>query len=143
MICYSHKSNDFINVLKNELNIKFIKLQNFNQKQIISIFKKTKIYIDFGFHPGKDKMPREAALFNNCIITNKKGSAKNAIDIPIGNKFKFNEAQSNILSIRNTINAIFKNHQKQLKKFKKYKLKILNEKQKFKNDLKKIFIKKN
>ena len=27
------------------------------------------IYLDFGYHPGKDRMPREAALFNNCIIT--------------------------------------------------------------------------
>ena len=33
--------------------------------------------------PWKDKMPREAVLFNNCIITNLKGSAKNNQDIPI------------------------------------------------------------
>ena len=35
-------------------------------------------------------MPREAAIFNNCIITNiLKGSAKNKFDIPINKKFKF------------------------------------------------------
>ena len=53
-----------------------IKLSGFNTKQIINIYNKTKVYLDFGYHPGKDRMPREAALFNNCIITNKKGSAK-------------------------------------------------------------------
>ena len=53
-----------------------IELKGFNNKQIINIFKKTKIYLDFGYHPGKDRMPREAVLFNNCIITNKRGSAK-------------------------------------------------------------------
>ena len=41
--------------------------------------------------PGKDKMPREAALFNNCIISNYKGSSKNKLDIPINKKFKFKQ----------------------------------------------------
>ena len=44
--------------------------------QVINIFKRTKIYIDFGYHPGKDKMPREAVLFNNCVITNQKAVLK-------------------------------------------------------------------
>ena len=39
-------------------------------------------------------MPREAALFNNCIITNFKGSAYNKIDIPISKEFKFVENQN-------------------------------------------------
>ena len=47
-----------------------IKLSGFNSKQIINIYNKTKVYLDFGYHPGKDRMPREAALFNNCIIIN-------------------------------------------------------------------------
>ena len=41
-------------------------------------------------------MPREAVLFNNCIISNLKGSAKNNNDIPISKKFKFNEKSINI-----------------------------------------------
>ena len=45
-------------------------------------------------------MPREAVLFNNCIITNKKGSAKNSFDIPIKEKYKFFESQKNLVFIK-------------------------------------------
>ena len=142
IICYSHKSNNFINLIKDNLNFKFIKLHNFSQKQIINIFKKTKVYLDFGFHPGKDKMPREAALFDNCIITNKKGSAKNNIDIPIKKKFKIFEKHSNLVLLKKELNSIFNNYQREIKHFKSYKFKIINEKHNFKKNLNKIFIKK-
>ena len=85
----------------------------FNTKQIINIYNKTKVYLDFGYHPGKDRMPREAALFNNCIITNKKGSAKNKLDIPINDKYKFEEKNQFRKDIKNHI-KIFKNYQNEL-----------------------------
>ena len=68
IICYSHKSNKFIKKLKIYIILKLIKLSGFNTNQLINIYKKTKIYMDFGYHPGKDKMPREAVLFDNCIF---------------------------------------------------------------------------
>ena len=142
LICYSSKSNEFIEIIKKTYNFKMIKLSGFNTKQMINIYKKTKVYLDFGYHPGKDRMPREAALFNNCIITNKKGSAKNKFDVPINEKFKFEEKKMNLEKISKTILNIFKNYQKELKYFKKYKRTILNEKKYFNKDLKKIFVKK-
>ena len=140
IICYSHKSNDFVKLLKRFSNNKFIELKGFSPKQIIKIFNKTKVYIDFGYHPGKDKMPREAVLFNNCIITNKKGSAKNKYDIPISDKFKFRLKYSELDKINFVIKKLFNNHKKEIKKFNKYKKKVLNEEQMFKNQLLNIFL---
>ena len=95
--------------------------------------------MDFGFHPGKDRMPREAMLFNNCVITNMKGSANNNIDIPIKSKFKFTEKYSNLNNIKILINQIFFNHKKELKNFNNYKKKILNEKKVFEKQVLNIF----
>ncbi len=142
LICYSSKSSEFVESLKNTSNFKMIKLSGFNTKQIINIYKKTKVYLDFGYHPGKDRMPREAVLFDNCIITNKKGSAKNKIDIPISEKYKFEEKKINLEKISKTVLNIFKNYQNELKYFKKYKKTILNEKKNFHKDLRKIFVRK-
>ncbi len=139
LICYSNKSNAFIKKISKFTNYKMIELKGFNNKQIISIFKKTKIYLDFGYHPGKDRMPREAVLFNNCIITNRRGSAKNNYDIPISKRYKFDERNSNLTKIKNIIDGIFNNYNKEIKYFAKYKKKILNEKKIFNQDLKKIF----
>ena len=79
------------------------------------------------YHPGKDRAPREAALFDNCIITNLKGSAKFYNDIPIPNNFKFEEKRKNLIKINNLIYSIFNNYSKELNKMDKYKKKILNE----------------
>lgn len=70
----------------------------------------SKLYIDFGGHPGKDRMPREAALSGCCIVTGKKGSAGNSEDIPIDEKYKFNDdADKN--EILNKISDIFANYE--------------------------------
>jgi len=139
IICYSNKSNDFIKLIKSHTKLKFIPLIGLNSKEIIDVFKKTKIYLDFGYHPGKDRMPREAALFDNCIITNRRGSAKNNVDIPINRKFKFKEKYSNLNEIKNTLNYILKNYKKEILKFRFYKKKILEEKTVFKKQLSSIF----
>ena len=139
LICYSHKSNDFLDLVKSNSKVKFIKLENLNTNQIVNIFSKTKIYIDFGYHPGKDRMPREAVLFNNCIITNYKGSAKNKNDIPINEEFKFHERSRNITKIKSKINKILINYKNELKKFKRYKKQILMEEKTFKSQILKIF----
>jgi len=141
LICYSHKSNIFLNLIESKSNIKFIKLKNFSSKDIIKTLKKTKIYMDFGYHPGKDRMPREAVLFDNCIISNLKGSAENNNDIPINKEFKFNEKFINIKNIIKKIDQILSNHKKEFKKFKKYKKQVLNEEKKFRAQILQIFIK--
>ena len=142
IICYSNKSNNFVKKISNYTSYKMIELKNFDNSQIINIFKKTKIYMDFGYHPGKDRMPREAVLFNNCIITNKRGSAGNKYDIPIKKKYKFDEKKLNLRKIKHIIDKIFNDYEKEIKNFLKYKKTVLEEKKKFNKDLKKIFIKK-
>ena len=82
------KKNSEKTITINSFRENLIELKGFTSKEIIRIFQKTKLYIDFGYHPGKDKMPREAVLFNNCVITNLKGSAYNKFDIPINKQFK-------------------------------------------------------
>ncbi len=141
LICYSNKSNLFIKQIKKHTNYKMIELAGFSNSQLINIFKKTKVYLDFGYHPGKDRMPREAVLFNNCVITNIKGSAKNNIDIPINRKYKFKESIVNLKNINLRISKIFKNYKTEIKNFKKYQNIVLKEKKKFYGDLDKIFIK--
>jgi hypothetical protein len=50
------------------------------------------VYIDFGNHPGRDRIPREAAAMGCVVITNRRGSAENDVDIPIPNFLKIDDA---------------------------------------------------
>ena len=70
---------------------KFIPIENMTVAEIKSLMEESMLYIDFGNHPGKDRIPREAAMCGCCVITNRKGSADNLIDVPIPNDYKFHE----------------------------------------------------
>ncbi len=118
----------------------FIPLEKLSNIQVQDLFKRAKVYIDFGNHPGKDRMPREAAMADCCIITGKRGSANNSIDVPIPQKYKFDDSKSVDNSMfRQIVLDIFSDYQKNVLNFGKYKDIIKNEQTIFKNQVSKIF----
>jgi hypothetical protein len=76
-------------------DIRWMPLQKMSPQQIALLMAESKLYIDFGHHPGKDRMPREAALNGCIVITNRKGAAGNSTDIPIPDRYKFEENNRN------------------------------------------------
>jgi len=102
-------------------NFIWIPIENMTPIQISKLLARAKVYIDFGYHPGKDRIPREAVLNNCCIITNRSGSAKNHIDIPISNRYKFKKPIESSTQICKLIQDIFKNFNQHLIKFENYK----------------------
>ena len=50
-------------------SVKFAPIENLNRRQVSSLLRKGKVYIDFGNHPGKEHIPREAAISGCCVIT--------------------------------------------------------------------------
>jgi hypothetical protein len=109
------------------------------QKEVIQLMSHAKIYIDFGNHPGRDRLPREAALLGCCIITGKSGSAKFYEDIPIDEKYKFEEKDENIEKILNCIQDILKDYETIVADFEQYRAIILDEKSEHKKILREIF----
>jgi hypothetical protein len=66
----------------------FEPLKGLNREQLSEKLYQAKLYIDFGHHPGRDRMPREAAMHGCCLITGKLGSAGNTVDLPIPPQYK-------------------------------------------------------
>lgn len=122
------KSNEFIfSIINYDKNINFVPIRGLTAVEMTNLLIKSKIYLDFGYHPGKDRAPREAALFGNFVITNFKGSAGFYDDVTISNNFKFKEKYKNLKKINELIYSIFDNYPKYIKEMTKYKNKILNE----------------
>ncbi len=141
IICYNpRKSSVFMQkIIESNTEFKFIPLINFNKKELIKILSESKIYMDFGFHPGQDQMPREAAILKNCILTNKEGSAFYFDDVPINDEFKFEEKKKNLMKINKTIKKIFNDYNTQIDKFESYRKKLKNQKKTFKTQVNEIF----
>jgi len=49
----------------------------------------SKVYVDFGRHPGRDRLPREAALAGCLVMSTYIGSATYWEDMPLSNWYKF------------------------------------------------------
>lgn len=119
--------------------IKFIPLVGMSNAEVIGYMRKAKVYIDFGNHPGKDRLPREAATMMCCIVTSKRGAAKFYQDISIDDKYKFEDRTENILAIKRCINNIFENYTTVISDYQSYRKKIAREKNDFKLQIKYIF----
>jgi len=128
-------------IIKKAKDVKFVPLINMSRDEVIKTLQKAKVYIDFGNHPGKDRIPREAAILGCCVITGKRGSAAFFEDVPIPDEYKFEDKEENIPKIIEKIKDCFENFEERYKDFEYYRNVIKNEPQKFIEDLKKIFIK--
>jgi hypothetical protein len=93
------KGKDITDYLKNNFKqFTFLPLSNMNYAALMNAYSSSKLYIDFGNHPGKERMPREAALLGCCVITGILGSAQNDFDIPIPKDFKINSNDEDFLN---------------------------------------------
>lgn len=114
-------------------------IQNMTPAQVQELLARAKVYIDFGNHPGKDRIPREAAISGCVVITGKRGSAGNDIDINIPAEFKFDERTADtrnvIAKIREVFDAFDNAHAKQAD----YRARILDDKNRFAREVVEAF----
>lgn len=128
-------------IIKSDKYIRFVPLVNMSREEIIKNLQRSKVYIDFGNHSGKDRIPREAAILGCCVITGKRGSAAFYNDVSIPAEYKFDDKDENILKIIDTIKDCFENYNERVEDFNFYRSVIRAEKSKFIEDVKSVFIK--
>lgn len=134
-ILYSPKRGlDISNRLIDRLpDYEWTALENLSQPEMISLMQKSKLYIDFGNHPGKDRIPREAVINGCCLITGLRGSAGNDRDINIPSDFKFHE--TDLDGIEKKIHDTILKYDLLYTEMDDYKAKILLEHETFSSDV--------
>ena len=138
VILYNPKKGIAItNKLKeNFREFQFKPIENMTASEVRITLERSKLYIDFGHHPGKDRFPREAVMAGCVLITGVEGSAANEVDIPIPSRFKLDSNKFNFESeFKKCVDNIFSNFQNEIKEFEYYRNCIKNEEQDFRNDV--------
>ena len=114
-------------------------IRDMTPEEVQQLLAKAKVYIDFGNHPGRDRIPREAAISGCCVVTGRRGAAANSNDIAIDDSFKFNDTDDNLIPIVNRIKDIFANFEVNYKTHQKYREQIIKEPSDFERDVKAAF----
>lgn len=69
--------------------VRFIEIIGMTREQVADTLKKAKVYLDLGYFPGPERIPREAVTYYCNIVTSNLGSASNNVDVPIPREYKF------------------------------------------------------
>ena len=112
MIAYNIKSEPEIQRLKSMspklAALTWIELANMSRAKVREALCEAKVYADFGNHPGRDRMPREAALCGACVLTGRRGSASYAEDVPLPSRYKLDQQAPDFAhDLVRTIRSIF------------------------------------
>ena len=118
--------------------IQWVPLFGMTREKVILMMQLGKIYVDFGNHPGKDRIPREAASNGCVVITNRKGSAAYNEDVPIPEEYKFKEPEKSMDEIDGLMHEICDNFSEHQARFKAYRDAIKSEKADFDRDVCKL-----
>ena len=124
---------------KSDEYIEFLPLENMTPDEVAEACLSSKVYIDFGNHPGKDRFPREAATLGCVVITGRKGAANFYDDVRIKDEYKFEDKDENIENIIEKIKECFEKYDEKINEFKEYREMICGEEKKFQEDIEEIF----
>ena len=86
LVVYNANRDRGTGLLCARMGIPALGLCGLDQKGVMAALAGAKVYVDLGFHPGKDHLPREAAILGCVVITNRQGCAVNSEDLPIAEK---------------------------------------------------------
>ena len=118
----------------------FVPIRNLSREEVLELMRRAKLYVDFGHHPGKDRMPREAAIAGCCIITGQQGAAGNDIDVAIPRRYKLDERDSDFLSrFQEAARDVFKYFDERTDDFRSYRNRILKEPAQFRHQARTLF----
>jgi hypothetical protein len=119
-----------------------VAVEGLNRSEVRRVFAEAKVFIDFGEHPGKDRMPREAAALGCCVLTNRRGSAANGVDVPIPDEFKINDrkpARRFEWRAATKIWDLIEDYERQAPRFDAYREMIAGEPAQFTEDVRALF----
>lgn len=86
IVCFNGNKDKITRHICEKANVPYIEIKGMTGYQVMETLQTCKVYVDNSFHPGKDRLPREAALNGCVVITNKSGSAAYFEDVPIEEK---------------------------------------------------------
>jgi hypothetical protein len=121
-------------------SIEWRPIQGMTRTQVTATLGECGIYLDLGFHPGKDRMPREAALSGALTVVGRRGSGAFYSDVPIPWEHKITPGATEVSSAATLLPQLLAELPLEIAKQDSYRAVILSEKERFKREVADIFV---
>lgn len=111
-------------------DIQWVPLTGYKPLEMALVMCQAKLYVDFGNHPGKDRIPREAAVCGCCVLTNREGSAAFQEDVGIPEQYKLDTVED-AEAVLETIYDLIDHYEERVPMYSDYVLAVEKEKEEF------------
>lgn len=139
-VAYPARGRAFAEVLRERApELDWREMSGMTQAQVRALLLSSRLYADFGGHPGKDRMPREAASLGCCVVTGRQGAAGNRVDIPIPDRYKFRDELFMAHPIARAIRRIVREYDALVGDFAAYRAAIAGEREVFAGEARAVF----
>lgn len=115
-------------------------IQGMTRQEVTATLRECGIYLDLGFHPGKDRMPREAALSGALTVVGRRGAGAFYSDVPIPWEHKITPGPGEVGEAAALLPQLMKDLTGEIAKQDAYRDVILSEKSRFRREVLDIFV---
>ncbi len=116
--------------------IEWVALQGMSHEEVRATLGAVKIYLDFGYFPGRERLPSEAALCGACVVAGRRGAAVFDEDLMIPENYKIDPRSENYVSqCRDIITDIFTNFERRTREFDGFRDRLRREPTIFRDEL--------
>lgn len=71
--------------------LQWVPVSGLSQDDVAELMAYSKVYVDFGSHRGRTRVPREALAAGCCVVSGRRGAAGNDLDLVLPEGFVFDE----------------------------------------------------
>ncbi|MFD2908050.1 hypothetical protein ACFSX9_04805 [Flavobacterium ardleyense] len=133
-----HKIEKYMKLLP---QYNWIPLSGMTREEMRVTLRKAKLHIDFGYFPGRDKIPREALISGVCLITGRDGTSAFTEDLGIPEKYKLHKDEISTEKITALINHTMQNYEEVFSEFIAFRNFVMSEKESMIKNVEKLFTK--
>lgn len=122
-------------------SIQWLPIQGMTRSEVVSALQTCGVYLDLGHHPGKDRMPREAALSGALTVVARRGSGAYFADVPIPWEHKIMPDDAEVSATAAALPHLMGNLAEEVRKQDRYRAAIKSEQDRFRREVEDIFVK--
>jgi hypothetical protein len=119
--------------------VEIVPIREMTKAQVRQTLSDARIYVDFGGHPGKDRVPREAAIAGAIVLLHATGAANHYSDHPLDKEYLFTEADIESGRLQQTVATILDDPEPHLARQRLYRDAILLERERFDLEVRALF----
>lgn len=137
------KGGDIIEAVKAQCpsSIEWRPIVGMTRAEVVATLQGCGVYLDLGHHPGKDRMPREAALSGALSVVARRGSGAFYADVPVPWEHKITPGDDEVMTAAAMLPELISNFEVEVAKQDSYRATILNERSRFKSEVEDVFVK--